>query len=425
MKAGAFSTFILVGGAYFVRMLAGLLINKLLAVYVGASGIALLGQFKSLTTVSTGLSTAGINNGVIKLIAENSSDDNSYKVINTSVLIICVASFLISFGLFLFSGVLSESLFSNAKYTFHIKLFSISVVFFALNQLCLLVINGKSLAYDYAILNIFQSISILIMSVFFVYLWGLEGAFVVIAIGQIGSFVFSVELIRRKRIVNFKNIKVRYDSIVAGALFKFSLVSIVNALCVSLSVLFIRTLIISGSGIDAAGHWQAVWQASDVYLGLITMFFSVYFYPKICACVNNPAELNRYITLVFSGVLFFASLLLVGINYFRDAILLLLYTEDFLEASEIFSYQLIGDFFKMLSWVFGYVMLARSMVKTIIFSTIASNLIFSVSTYFLLEKYGVLGVSVGHIINYCIFFVFSCSIYFVVSRGTFERESIG
>ena len=49
----------------------GLLVNKLLAVYGGPSGMALVGQFQSLQQSLSGLATAGFGQGLTKYLAEN------------------------------------------------------------------------------------------------------------------------------------------------------------------------------------------------------------------------------------------------------------------------------------------------------------------------------------------------------------------
>ncbi|MDX7019388.1 lipid III flippase WzxE, partial [Klebsiella aerogenes] len=72
-------------GSTLIKIGAGLLVVKLLAVSFGPSGVGLAGNFRQLITVLGVLSGAGIFNGVTKLIAQYQDDAVQRKnVLGTS-----------------------------------------------------------------------------------------------------------------------------------------------------------------------------------------------------------------------------------------------------------------------------------------------------------------------------------------------------
>ena len=57
-----------------VKFLAGLVINKAVAVYIGPSGLALVGQFQNFTQLVMTAAQGAINSGVPKYTAEYGKD---------------------------------------------------------------------------------------------------------------------------------------------------------------------------------------------------------------------------------------------------------------------------------------------------------------------------------------------------------------
>lgn len=72
---------------------------------------------------------------------------------------------------------------------------------------------------------------------------------------------------------------------------------------------------------------------------------------------------------------------------------------------KLFFWQLIGDVLKIASWLFAFVMLAKSMTKLYIITEV----IFAVSFYglsvLMIEQNGLQGVTIAHALNYLIYFV--------------------
>lgn len=99
LKAGFFSGF-----STALQMLASLVLYKLVAIKLGAEGIGQLGQFVTLVSIVLIISNAGINNGIIKLVAQNKFDlVELRKVIQTAFVIIFISAFFLYNYIFLYT----------------------------------------------------------------------------------------------------------------------------------------------------------------------------------------------------------------------------------------------------------------------------------------------------------------------------------
>ena len=127
-----------------IKMLTLLGLNKILAIYVGPSGYAVIGQFQNAMTMVMTFAGGAINTGVTKYTAEyHESENDQHKVWQTALRISLLFTLALSIFLGLFSQWLAEILLKDAAYGSIFLWFSVTLVFFVLNSLLLAIINGK------------------------------------------------------------------------------------------------------------------------------------------------------------------------------------------------------------------------------------------------------------------------------------------
>ena len=81
-------TSILTAISTIIKILSGLVINKVMAIYVGPGGLALVGQFRNFSSMLTTFSNGAITQGIIKYTAEYQDIDQKSKIFSTSLIII-------------------------------------------------------------------------------------------------------------------------------------------------------------------------------------------------------------------------------------------------------------------------------------------------------------------------------------------------
>src|SRR5690606_41741019 len=90
-------TSLLNGIAVIIKMLTLLGLNKILAIYVGPSGYAALGQFQNAVQMITTLASGAINTGVTKYTAEYHEDEAKQQAVwRTAGTIALIGSLLVS-----------------------------------------------------------------------------------------------------------------------------------------------------------------------------------------------------------------------------------------------------------------------------------------------------------------------------------------
>ena len=153
------------GIAVVVRMATGLVLNKILAYYVGPSGYAILGQFQNLLSMLLLFANGGVNTGVIKYTAEHFNDEVRQRTYwRTAGSITLVCSLIASFALLVFRVPLAGNLLGDSNLSGVLVWLAISLMLISLNAFLLAILNGKKEIKFYISANIIGSVTGLIIS---------------------------------------------------------------------------------------------------------------------------------------------------------------------------------------------------------------------------------------------------------------------
>lgn len=403
---GLFKTSILNGIAVLIKMATMFILNKILAVYVGPSGYAAIGQFQNFIQMVTSFSGGAINTGIIKYTAEYHEDAEKQRGIwKTAGSLVLLCSFIFALCIIVFKSQLSLYIFHSDVYQSVFVWFAIFLVFFNFNALFLAILNGKREIVKLVFANISGSLFALgITSILAVY-YGLYGALIALSIYQ--SLAFFVTLILCYQSAWFKSSYLfgKIDSVITKKLGAFVVMGLVSAVCIPLSQIAIRYYLTQEFSLDYAGYWEAMIRLSTAYLMLVTTTLSVYYLPKLSE-LTKISDIKKE---VYKGYKFIFPIALVGglIVYFgRNLIIQILFTESFLPMEQLFLWQMIGDSLKIGSWILAFLMLSKAMTKLFVVTEILFAISSVVLTIVGTKLFGFEGVSIAHIVNYAAYWVF-------------------
>lgn len=388
-----------------IRISSGFVANKVIAIYTGPNGIALVGAFSNLISIVLTFANGAINTGVIKYTAEYEGSNEKLKsLFSTSFKITLYSSGFVGIVLLLFGVYFSNLIFTSPLYSNPIKIFGITVILYSLNSLLISILNGKKQIKTYTTVNTLGSIIGLIFTLIMVSFYKIEGAMYALVLSQSLVFFVSLFFVSKMEWFSLDYFKQKIDIEIFKKLSHYSLMAIVTALTVPVSQIILRNMLISTHGIQSAGLWQGMMRISDGYLMILTTALATYYLPKLSS-LHTDKELKLEILNGYKLILpivFLSSLLIYLLRFF---IIELLYTPDFALMSDFFLYQLIGDFFKMASWILAYLMLAKSMTKLFIITEIGSTLLYVIFGYVCVYYFGVKGISIAFAINYFLYLI--------------------
>lgn len=387
------------------KILTLLGVNKVLAMYIGPSGYAALGQFQNAIQMLTTFASGAINTGVIKYTAEYCNDEIRQRLVwRTAGTIALVGSFATSIILICFNEYLATFFLQDTKLGSVFVWFAFALLPFVFNSLLSAILNGRKEVKRLVVANILGNIFSLLVTSMMAIQFGIYGALVALATYQSLSFFVTLFICLRTKWFKLCYLVGSIDKDVVINLSKYTLMALTSAACVPLSNMIIRDFLGKKLGWEAAGYWEAMWRLSGACLMLATTTLSVYYLPRLSELkkiIEIKTEiLHGYRVLVpFTGISCFLIYLL------RDSIIQLLFSEGFSPMRELFAWQMIGDFFKITSYVLAFLMLSKAMTRLFIITEILFSAFFVCLVWFLVPIYGLVGVSIAHAINYFCYFI--------------------
>ena len=393
------------GIAVAVKVGSAMILNKVLALYVGPSGYAVIGQFQNALAVALSLGGGVMGPGITKGTAQHFDNRKQQHTLWQTAIKLTLSATLIASLTFIFAHQwLSNKLLERSDMgTVFIGL-GLALPAIALNNLLLAIINGKKDVSIYVSANIVGSLLSLIVVGTLTYFWGLYGALLAIAISPAAALLATSALVSQREWFKPTFLWGKLDRRSVGELSGFGMMGLTSALMAPLGFLLIRNHLSATLGLDAAGYWQASWKISEIYLMLVTLTLSMYYLPRL-AEIKTSDELRKEIVKVYGVVLPIVVIAALAMYVLRDFITERLFSRDFYPMRDLFFWQLIGDVLKIGSWILSYVLLGRAMVRTFIITEITFSVSFYLFTVALTSTYGLQGVAMAYAFNYLIYWV--------------------
>lgn len=399
-------TSLLNGIAVVIKMLTLLGLNKILAIYVGPSGYAALGQFQNAVQMITTLASGAINTGVTKYTAEYHEDEaKQHAVWRTAGTISLIGSVLVAIAVIAFNKPLAGWFLKDESLGSVFIWFAATLVLFVFNTLLLAILNGKKEIQRYVTANIAGSLFALAVTTVMAIQLGLYGALVALAIYQSLTFFVTLTLTYKANWFRLSYLLGGIDKQSAKNLAKFTAMALTSAACVPLSHILIRNHLGETLGWEAAGYWEAMWRLSAAYLMLVTTTLSVYYLPKLSE-LQDPADIKKEILQGYKIILPVAAACGLVIYLLRDFIIRVLFTAEFAEMEVLFGWQMVGDTLKIGSWLLGYVLTAKALMSLFIISEVLFSFLFFFLIYFMTGIWGLESSSIAHAITYALHFIF-------------------
>ncbi len=393
-----------------LRTLIIFIVNKLFAANYGPQGITLLAHFQNLLSIFLTVSNDGVNKGVIKYTADASLEEKNYYPILNAGLFLNLLIFIFC----LVAIVIFKDYFENpfiGTNNVWLTIVFVLALFQLLNLLGLSIILAKEKLKPFIILQLSGNFLSLIATWIAVEMASFQEALLAWASGPAISMIFTFIYLSKKEKLDFKSFLIIPSVTYIRKLSDFIIMAL-SIVIFSKSVDFlIRQYAISNFSTKETGYWQSVVRISDLYLMAFVAILSMVYYPRVSTIINDQKALYSFVRDFFWKTALLASIFLLSIYFFRDYVMILFFNKGFVGAAYLFPYQLLGDFFKMTSWVLSFLILAQSRMKLFVGTQVVFAILYLCLIYFLINILGIEGFIVAYSLKQGIYLLFTLWIF--------------
>lgn len=396
-----------------VKIGAGLLVVKLLAVSYGPSGIGQAGNFRQLVTVLGVLAGAGIFNGVTKYVAQYRDEPQQLRgVVGTASAMVLGFSTLLAIAFVLAAAPISRALFGHDHYQGLVRLVALVQLGIAWANLLLALLKGFRDAAGNALALIAGS---LIGVLAYLLCWkvgGYQGALLGLALVPALAVVPAAVMLARRRAIPFAYLRPRWDAALAGQLGKFTLMALITSVTLPVAYVMMRNLLAAHYSWDEVGIWQGVSSISDAYLQFITASFSVYLLPTLSR-LTAKSDITREIGKALKFVLPAVAAASLTVWLLRDFAIWLLFSAKFTAMRDLFAWQLVGDVLKVGAYVYGYLVIARASLRLYVLAEISQFALLTAFSHWLIPSHGAAGAAQAYMATYIVYFALCSSVFLI------------
>jgi PST family polysaccharide transporter len=283
-------------------------------------------------------------------------------------------------------------------------LYGVFVTLISLNIFFAAFLNGMKEIKKLTIVNICSSVFGIIFTVTFAYWLGIKGVLISANFMALSVFILNLFLLKKFNWLSWKPNFTVWDKNVVRMLLAFALMNVVSGFLIPAVQLVVRDKIIKDFSLEQAGYWQAVTKISDYYLAFITTVLSVYYLPRLSE-ISEKSELRKELKKGYKIILPAVAIMAFAIWLGKYIIIQVLFTPKFIPMIPLFKYQLLGDFFKIGSWLVAYIMVAKALTKAYIFTEVFFSITYVVLSFIMIDKYGLIGATYAFCINYALYWL--------------------
>lgn len=408
------------------RIIAGIFTSKAIALLIGVEGMALIGNMRNFLSAVQASAILGFYNGLVKYIAEFKENALELsKTISTAFYLGFVSTIIVAFVCYYNADFINNFLFSeNYRYAYVIRVMAVALPFYSLNMFCFAIMNGFSKYRMLLVINIIGQLLGLGITLLLIYESNIDGALVAAVITpSLLVLMTLVAIMNQKSLVS----SIKISNVNLDILKKFgpfAIMALVTAIAVPLVSIIIRNYIIEVVGIKEAGYWEAMNRISDYYLMFIMSMMSLYFLPRFSE-IESKSEFRKEVFNFYKTIVPYFAGGLILIYLLRSVIVPLIFSDAFKPTEDLFAWQLLGDFVKVISIVIAYQFIAKRMFWHFIIIEIFLVCMLYLASVYLIDAYGVKGAVIGHFVSYVLFYgvvllLFSSSLFGVIPEENQE-----
>lgn len=395
--------------AILFRVITGFVSSKAIAYFIGPSGMALMGNLRNFTNIIENVGILGLQNGIVKSVANYHKEEQKLtqfvaNVFWTLLYVVLALCIILVAGNSFFSHLIFEN---NSNYHFILYYVAFFLPFQVFHLFFISIINGFSQYKKVTAINIYSTFVGLIISLLLMWQFGIYGALISISTLSFFQFLFSGFYFQKLFAIKTVLSRSKIDFQLLKNLLPLGFMALFSATTGATIYIFIRNLISKTATIEDAGYYEAMQRISGFYMLFISSLITFYFLPELSKSKDRATER----TVTFNYYKSIIPVFLVGliVLYFtRNLAIQILLNKSFIPVSNLFFWQMVGDFFRAMSLILGIRFYYKKIVKAYFVTEIISFGTLFLFSYLLIPKYFATGAVMAYGLTNVLYFLILC-----------------
>lgn len=392
----------LFSGVQFLSILCSIVRTKLVAIWLGPTGIGLFGLYNSVIETISGITQMATGTGVVRELAISPSE-------NLPKLVAVVRRWGWALGLagasltLMLSPLLSRITFGDDEHIWGFMLLAFSVLLLTLSSTESAVFQGLKRYNRLAKATVGGTIVSLLCSAPMFYFWGINSVIPSLLIGALATWVCR-GLYRQKVATPSQPISAKETLITGKGFALLGLYMTITMFATNAVSYIFMSYLNRTAGTETAGLYQAGFTLVNRYVGLVLVAVGMEYLPRLSEVSHSPRRielfLNHEITLIMLVMLPIVTIFIAA----DELIVRFLYDKTFLVMLPFITWAVIGTIFRAWSWCIAYVILAKSDGVAYLITELLSSGVAILLNILFYNRWGIAGLGYAYTIWYLFYF---------------------
>lgn len=421
-----FKSTVLFGGVKVFQILISIIRSKLIAIFIGPTGMGIYNLFLSTTDLVSSVSGLGLQTSAVRDVAqayESGEQKKINKIITVLRGLIWITGLVGAIFTFAFAPALSRFAFNNTDYITAFRILSVIIIFNQLNVGQIALLQGTFHYKMIAKATLYGNLVSLILTIPFYYFLRNRGIVPALVISSVVTLGMSYLYANR---VTYQRVHLSWKEFWRSSR-QMILLGMALAVGAELSRVsgYVMNVFISHYGsLSDVGLYSVGVSITNSYVFMVLSAMASDYVPRLSALSGDDEKqtevINKQIVMI---ALLLAPLVTVFMTFSKELIILL-YSSEFTPVTVMVIFIMMGMLFRGICWSMAYGFVARGDTKMFL---ISETTICVISIILQLGGYyvgGFKGVGIATIVCYLIYAVL---LYFLSNKSfnfKFERDTI-
>lgn len=393
------------GGAASFSMLLGMLRLKCAALLIGPAGVGLIGIYQTLQDMAGTIAGLGIAQSAVRDIAaaSHSGDHAALARLLISLRRLCwLTGICGALGLLVLASPLSHYTFGNNDYATDIALLAPTIFLARIQGGQAAILQGMRRIDDLARLNILGAAAGTAFAVLCYVALGLRGiipSLLLLALTQTVATWFFVRRIAMPAVTASWRDTLQHTHV----LLRLGVAFMSSGLMAALVAYLTRAWITQQLDLMAVGLFTAAFSLSGMFINFVLSAMGADYYPRLTAAATDHSAMTRLVNEQTEIGLLLAVPGLLATLSLAPWIIRVFFSVEFLPATSLLQWFILGCLGRVIAWPMGYVLLALARSRWFFITETSFNLLHLALIFTGLMLFGIEGAAIAFFAAYAVY----------------------
>jgi O-antigen/teichoic acid export membrane protein len=397
------------GFSQVLKILVSLVGSKFVALFLGTTGIGIVGLLQNTLAIISSITGFGINISGVRLVALAHAENNQEEFSKT-IFVLKRWSIATGFLGVLLTLALAKPLsiwtFGSAEYINWFLILSVNFIFSALAINKMVLLQGTRSMKAIAVSTVIYAVLITCVTIPIYYFFRMDGIVAVLILTAVLNYAVNWFFARKIELIPVQ-VSLKETIFRGKEMIQLGFLLSINVIFGHIMSYLLKLYFNNQSTSESVlGLYVVSSTLLITYVGMIFSAMSTDFYPRLTTVQKDNSKVKEMVNDQIEIALLLITPLILGFYFLAPLLIRVLYSKEFLDVVLILKFALFAVIIKAIIWPLAFIILAKGEKRLYFKQEILGDAMNIGVTILLYEYMGLLGIGLAMLVNYVLYGIY-------------------